>query len=97
MTALQGYYNPGDGKTWRLAYSLQRLCAEVAVRYPDITNLGGLGDIGHAVMQLNSDHNPYVKKPGDPLGIVRAVDFGGPADQLLEMRAEPTKIHASHQ
>lgn len=88
MTAIQGYYNPGDGINWRLAYSLQRLCAEVAVRWPDITNLGGLGDVGHAVMNLNSDHNPFVKKPGESIGIVRAVDFGGPADQLLEMRAE---------
>ena len=87
MTALQGYYNPGDGVHRRLAYSLQRLCAEVAVWRPDITNLGTFGDISHAVMGAQSDHNAVWQAPGSDTLICRAVDFGGPYEQLMELRA----------
>lgn len=87
MTALQGYYNPGDGVTRRLAYSLQRLCAEVAVRWPDITNLGTFGDVSHAMQGASSDHNAIWRAPGSDTLICRAVDFGGPYDQLMELRA----------
>lgn len=87
MTALQGYYNPGDGVRRRLAYSLQRLCAEVAVWRPDITNLGTFGDISHAVMGAYSDHNAVWQAPGSDTLICRAVDFGGPYEQLMELRA----------
>lgn len=86
MTALQGYYSAGDGVYRRLAYSLQRLCAEVAVRWPDITNLGTFGDVGHAAQGALSDHNAIWQAPGSGTLICRAVDFGGPYDQLMELR-----------
>lgn len=59
--------------TWRVAYSLDTLLAEVNAAAPDRSNVsdGSIGDAAHA--SRSSDHNPWIQKHG--VGIVRARDF----------------------
>lgn len=79
------YYSAGDGKTWYLAKSLQALHAEIRAAFPDVYCLGTLGNSAHAAEAAYSDHNPIVRNGG--LGVVRAIDFGGPDATLKHIRA----------
>lgn len=65
------------GRGWRLAYSLNVLADEIAKMYPTAICLGTLGDAAHEAEGDRSDHNPFIIGPGG-VGIVRAIDIGGP-------------------
>jgi len=60
--------------TWRMAYSLEVLLAEINKAAPNRSKIsdGGIGDAAHATR--DSDHNPWVKDAYD-VGVVRARDF----------------------
>jgi len=83
---LRGYYSEGDGSGWRLARSLITLAREAEQAFPDVTCLGTVGDTRHAGQGLGSDHNPFVTDPATGVGVVRAIDLGGPHEQLLALR-----------
>lgn len=84
MAVIAGYFTE-SGSGWRLARSLSVLVREVAQAYPAIYGLGSIGDATHSAQGTSSDHNPFVTGP-DGLGIVRAMDFGGPYDDLMDLR-----------
>lgn len=80
-----------SGTPWgpcRLAGSLTVLSAEIAAAYPKAIFLGALGDPAHWAEGNASDHNPVVRDPRTGLGIVRAIDIGGPDSMLKEIRAK---------
>lgn len=74
------------GNGWRLAGSLIQLGHEVAAAHPDFTCLGTIGDQSHVTEGTASDHNPFVKDPRTGVGIVRAIDIGGPDAELKALR-----------
>jgi hypothetical protein len=96
MSATSGYYNPA-GQGWRLAYSLVTLAHELASVYGDqLTCLGTVGDAVHATENMSSDHNPFVRDPAAPsIGIVRAIDFGGPNALLMSVREHIWTLYAA--
>lgn len=69
-----------SGAGWRLATSLIALGHEIEGTYPTATCLGTIGDQSHQSEGVHSDHNPFIKDPKTGLGIVRAIDIGGPLD-----------------
>lgn len=73
----------GDG--WRLAGSLIQLGHEVAALDSEFTCLGTIGDASHAAQGTASDHNPWVKD-AHGVGVVRAIDIGGPDAKLKALR-----------
>lgn len=82
---MQGFYSTG-GPSWYLAKSLQTLAAEVTLRFPAITCLGTIGNQAHQEENDSSDHNPFIKAPNG-MGVVRAIDLAGPAEDLVELQA----------
>lgn len=60
--------------SWRMAYALDVLLAEINTRAPRRSKIsdGGIGDASHATR--DSDHNPWIKDR-DGVGVVRARDF----------------------
>lgn len=60
--------------SWRMAYSLDVLLAEINTKAPNRSKAsdGGIGDAAHA--SRTSDHNPWVKDR-DGVGVVRARDY----------------------
>lgn len=95
MSAISGYYAPA-GQGWRLAYSLVTLAHELAQVYGDtLTCLGTVGDVAHAAEAMGSDHNPFIRDPGESsVGIVRAIDFGGPDAVLKQIRQHIWGLYA---
>lgn len=95
MSATGGYYSPA-GPGWRLAYSLVTLAHELGTVYGDtLTCLGTVGDASHANEDMSSDHNPFIRDPHEPsIGIVRAIDFGGPNAVLQQIRAHVWNMYA---
>lgn len=77
---------PTGGAGWRLAESLITLGHEISAAHPDFTCLGTLGNASHAAEGVQSDHNPFIKDPTSGLGIVRAIDIGGPDAELKQLR-----------
>jgi hypothetical protein len=77
---------PTSGTGWRLAGCLIQLGHEVEAAHPDFTCLGTLGNAAHAAEGTGSDHNPFIKDPRSGLGIVRAIDIGGPDNELRQLR-----------
>lgn len=75
-----------QGAGWRLAGSLIQLGREVAAMHPDFTCLGTVGDAAHVNEGTASDHNPFIKDPTTGVGIVRAIDIGGPDAELKALR-----------
>lgn len=78
------YASSGPG--WRLAGSLIQLATEVAHAHPDLTCLGTIGDATHVSEGFESDHNPFIKDPTTGIGIVRAIDIGGPDAELRQLQ-----------
>ncbi len=87
------YAAKGDG--WRLAGSLVRLAEEIKSALPWATCLGTIGDQTHVAEGSSSDHNPFVKDPHSGLGIVRAIDIGGPDAKLKELRRHLWDLYAA--
>lgn len=60
--------------SWRMAYALDVLLAEINTKAPRRSKLsdGGIGDADHATR--DSDHNPWIKDR-DGVGVVRARDY----------------------
>lgn len=81
-----------SGAGWRLAGSLIQLGHEIAAVFPQATCLGTLGDAAHRSEGGASDHNPIVTHGG--LGIVRAIDIGGPDSMLKEIRQRVWTLYA---
>lgn len=75
-----------SGSGWRLAGSLIQLGHEIEALSPNFTCLGTLGNAAHQAEGDASDHNPFVKDPHTGVGIVRAIDIGGPDAQLKSLR-----------
>lgn len=75
-----------SGAGWRLAGSLIQLATEVAAAHHDFTCLGTIGDAAHRAEGSASDHNPFIKDPATGVGIVRAIDIGGPDAELKQLR-----------
>lgn len=83
-----------SGAGWRLCNSLITFGHEVAAAYPALTCLGTVGDAAHQSEGTASDHNPFVKDPHTGVGIVRAIDIGGPDDQLKALRQKLWVMYA---
>lgn len=79
---LAGYQRSGAG--WRVANEIDEMAAIAAQIGGGLYCLGTLGNAAHAAEAGYSDHNPIVKNGG--LGIVRAIDFGGPMALLHKLR-----------
>lgn len=87
------YASSGSG--WRLAGSLIQLATEVAAAHPGFTCLGTIGDADHVGEGTASDHNPFIKDPTTGLGIVRAIDIGGPDAQLQQLQSYLWGLYAA--
>lgn len=74
---MQGYYSIG-GQGWYLAKALQTLANEITIKYPTAYCEGTIGDADHKTQGTDSDHNDWVLDPSG-VGVVRAIDIGGPA------------------
>lgn len=83
-----------QGPGWRLAGSLITLGSEVSKAHPDFTCLGTIGDAAHVGEGVESDHNPFVLDPHTGIGIVRAIDIGGPDAELKQLRAYLWNLYA---
>lgn len=83
------------GATWRLANSLVQLGAEIAAAHPDFICLGTVGDAAHVSEGTSSDHNPFIKDPISGLGIVRAIDIGGPDAELQALQDHLWSLYAA--
>lgn len=83
-----------SGPGWRLAGSLVTLAGEIQRAHPDLTCLGTLGNTAHQAEGYGSDHNPFIKGP-DGLGIVRAIDIGGPDAELRALRQQLWALYAA--
>lgn len=90
-----GLYAPA-GPGWRLAGSLIVLAHELDAAYGDtLTCLGTVGDAAHAAENMASDHNPFIRDPREPsIGIVRAIDIGGPDILLRSIRVDIWNLYA---
>jgi hypothetical protein len=86
---------PTSGDGWRLARSLIQLGHEVEAAHPDFTCLGTIGNAAHVAEGTASDHNPFVKDPHTGLGIVRAIDIGGPDRELKQLRHHLWSLYAA--
>lgn len=86
---------PTSGNGWRLASSIIQLGHEVAAAHPDFTCLGTLGDASHVSEGTGSDHNPFIKDPTTGIGIVRAIDIGGPDAELKQLRQYLWNMYAA--
>jgi lysozyme family protein len=64
----------GDGMSWRVAKSLEKLRTQVNASAPlrSKASDGSIGDAAHA--SRASDHNPYIKDKNG-VGVVRAIDI----------------------
>lgn len=63
--------------TWRVAASLLTLRDQINASYPGRSkgSDGTIGDPAHQAQGSASDHNPWFTLPGDPTGIVTALDI----------------------
>lgn len=95
MTLVFPPYYAESGPGWRLARSLVQLATEVHAAHPDFTCLGTIGDAAHAAENTSSDHNPFVVDPATGLGVVRAIDFGGPDAELKQLRQHLWQLYAA--
>ena len=86
---------PTSGSGWRLAGSLVQLGHEIEAAHPDFTCLGTLGDAAHVAEGIESDHNPFIRDPISGLGIVRAIDIGGPDAALRQLRQQIWSLYAA--
>lgn len=86
---------PTSGAGWRLARSLIQLGHEIEVSHSDFTCLGTIGNAAHAAEGTGSDHNPFVKDPHTGLGVVRAIDIGGPDAELKQLRQHLWSLYAA--
>lgn len=86
-------YTVSYGKDVRIAPALEQLLYEISIHpeYKHLTNLGEIGDARHKGQGFDSDHNPFVVHNG--VGIIRAADFGGPYELLMQLRAELFKVY----
>jgi hypothetical protein len=85
---------PTSGAGWRLAGSLVQLGREIEAAHPDFTCLGTLGNAAHAAEGFGSDHNPFIKDPHTGVGVVRAIDIGGPDNALKQLRQVLWSLYA---
>lgn len=84
-----------SGAGWRLAGSLIELANEISAAHPHLTCLGTLGDAAHVNEGTSSDHNPFIKDPHTGLGIVRAIDIGGPDAELVALEQHIFALYAA--
>lgn len=75
-----------SGEGWYLARSVVQLGEEIRAAHPDFTCLGTIGDQSHVAEGTASDHNPFIINPANGLGVVRAIDIGGPDAELKQLR-----------
>jgi hypothetical protein len=85
---------PISGAGWRLAGCLIQLGHEIEAAHPDLSCLGTLGNAAHAAEGTGSDHNPFIKDPHSGIGIVRAIDIGGPDNALRQLRQVLWSLYA---
>lgn len=91
---MQGYYSD-HGNGWRLATSLMVLATELTIKYPSVTCLGTMGDASHAAQGTSTDHMPWVIDP-DGIGVVRAIDIGGPPEVQQAIFNRLKDLYALH-
>lgn len=82
-----------SGPGWRLAASLVTLGNEIRATRPNLTCLGTLGNLAHQLEGTASDHNPFVKD-AKGVGVVRAIDIGGPDADLRALRQHLWVLYA---
>jgi hypothetical protein len=85
---------PTSGAGWRLAGCLVQLGHEIEAAHSDFSCLGTLGNAAHAAQGTGPDHNPFIKDPHTGVGVVRAIDIGGPDNELKQLRQHLWSLYA---